>query len=342
MSAGRPGGYLCPRCRAPVARQGDAYACPDCRATFPILCGIPDFRLAPDPYLSLSEERAKASRLHAFARGHSFADTVAEYYRVTDDVPPAMARRYAAYVLAGEARGRAVLPRLGAPEGALLDAGCGAGGLLVAAARAGQAATGVDVALRWLVIAKKRLEEEGLSAELVCADIGASPFPDEAFARVAATDLFEHVADLDGAAVALHRLTAPGGRLYAAGANRHTLAPYPPTGLWGVGMLPRGLRQRYVVARRGIDTLRHLRPVSPWGLARRLRAAGFTEVTPSPMTIPLDRAPTLGPLQRRVLPLYGRLRTMPVAGAALLALGPAFEATATRPLSSGGQQRDGS
>lgn len=341
MSAAPPP-FHCPRCRAAVAREGEAWACAACGASYPILCGIPDFRLAPDPYLSLEEERAKAARLYAFAASHGFAETLAEYYRITDDVPPDMARRFAAYVLAGEARGRVALARLGAPDGALLDAGCGAGGLVLAAARAGEAAVGLDIALRWLVIARKRLEEEGLAATLACADLLAPPFAPGAFGRAAAADLVEHLPDAAAGARALHDLLAPGGRLHATGANRFTLAAYPPAGLRGVGFLPRGLRRRYVTMRRGIDTLRHLAPLSPGGLARELRRAGFEAVAPLPLAIPPERAATLGGLQRRVAPAYARLREAPVAGRLLLALGPAFEITARRPERAGDSGEDGS
>mgnify|MGYP002879240526 CR=1 FL=1 len=326
--------YLCPRCRAPARHEagpdGPRYLCAGCGAGYPVLCGIPDFRLAPDRYLTLEAERAKAARLHAFARDHDFAETLAEYYRITDDVPPEMARRFAGYVLAGEARGRAVLERLG-PGGPLLDAGCGAGGLVAAAARAGQPVCGTDIALRWLVIAAKRLEEAGLSAELVCADIAHPPFPPGRFARVAATDLFEHLPDPPAAAAALCGLLEPGGRIYATGANRYTLAPYPPAGLWGVGMLPPGLRRRYVTFRRGFDTLRHLAPTSPGALARLLRRAGFAQAAAAPMQVPAERAQTLRGAPRRLLPLYRRLCAIRPGAAALLRLGPVFEITARRP-----------
>lgn len=322
--------YLCPRCRAPVATDGSAYRCAGCGATYPVLCGIPDFRLAPDRYLTLEEERAKAARLHDFARSHSFAETLAEYYRLTDDVSPAMALRFADYVTAGEARGRAVLQQL-TPGRRLLDAGCGAGGLVTAAARAGLAVTGTDIALRWLVIAAKRLEEQGLQAELVCADIGRPPFPDAAFDRIAATDLFEHVTDLPQVAGALIHLLEPGGALYGTGANCHTLAVYPPAGLWGVGYLPAALRGRYVTARRGIDTLRFLSMQSPGSLARALRQVGFTAVETRPMAVPADRGAGLGPAKRSLIGLYRLLRELPVARWPLLRLGPVFEILAQRP-----------
>lgn len=332
MTAPAPGpaGLLCPRCRAAVARDAEGYGCPSCGAQYPVLCGIPDFRLAPDRYLSLEDERSKARRLHDFAASHSFAETLAEYYRITDDVSPMMARRFADYVIAGEARGRAVLHRLG-PARRLLDAGCGAGGLVLAAARAGVAVTGTDIALRWLVIAAKRLEEEGLGADLVCADIGQPPFPDAAFDRIAAADLFEHVPDAAVAAGSLLRLLAPGGMFYGTGANCRTLAVYPPAGLWGVGFLPPGLRRRYVTARRGIDTLRFLSMQTPGRLARILREAGFTAVRTAPMSVPADRAASAGAGRRVILGAYRRLCGVPLARAGLLSLGPVFEIIAERP-----------
>lgn len=340
MTGAAPGtdSYLCPRCRVPVAADARGFTCPGCGATYPILCGIPDFRLAPDRYLGLEDERAKAARLHAYARDHSFAETLAEYYRITDDVSPVMARRFADYVIAGEMRGRAVLQQL-APVRRLLDAGCGAGGLVVAAARAGVAVTGTDIALRWLVITAKRLEEAGLRAELVCADIARPPFHDAAFDRIAATDLFEHVPDLPQAAGAMLRLLAPGGALYATGANRHTLAVYPPAGLWGVGFLPAGPRRRYVTARRGIDTLRFVSMQSPRSLARGLQGAGFTAVRTAPMSVPADRAAALGAPKRMLLGLYRFLRDVPVARAGLTQIGPVFEISARRPSSNPRNER---
>ena len=336
-----PAGYLCPACRSPVQRQSGAWHCAACGKTYPILFGIADFRLAPDPYLSLADERAKAARLHAFAQGHSFAETVAEYYRITDDVPPAMARRFAAYVHAGAARGQGVLDRLGGPDpgvgpdagpdaGPLLDAGCGAGGLVLAAAGAGQDVTGLDIALRWLVIARKRLDEAGVQADLVCADIAAPPFAPGRFARITAIDLFDHLPDQTGSAQTLHALLRPGGRLFASGANRYTLAPYPLAGLWGVGFLPTGLRRRYVIWRRGFDTLRHARLTAPQGLAGLLRRAGFGGLRLRALDIPPDRMQTGSRLEKFTLRLYRHLRTVPVIRGLMVLTGPAFEIQAQK------------
>ena len=322
--------YICPQCRAPVMEEEARYVCAGCNKDYPVLCGIPDFRLAPDRYLTLEQERAKATRLHSYAQDHSFAETVAEYYRITDDVPPAMAARFADYVLAGEARGRALLDGFPSDSGRLLDVGCGAGGAVVAAARIGQSAGGLDIALRWLVIAQKQLTEEGLSAELVCADITHAPFPDGAFERVLAADLFEHLPETSAGAQAISTLLAPGGHLHATGANRYTLAPYPPAGLWGVGYMPASLRRRYVVWRRGLDTLRFLNMLSPNGLARALRRAGLEKTKVAPMRVSEDRGHAFGAAKRFALTLYRQLRANALTRKVLLHIGPVFEISARR------------
>lgn len=334
--------YLCTSCRAPVSRQDAGYHCGNCGRSFPVICGIADFRLAPDRYLSLEDERAKAERLHDFARRHSFARTVAEYYRITGDVPEKMAQRYARYVMAGEARGHAMLPALLAgqrkPELPLLDAGCGAGGLVVAAARAGHRVSGLDIALRWLVIAAKRLDEEGLSAELICADIACPPFAEGRFDAVAAVDLFGHLPDEATGASAMLRLLAPGGRLLATSSNRYTLAPHPVAGLWGVGYLPGGLRRRYVIARRGFDTLRYFRFLSPGALGRTMKQAGFEDVRLEALAV----APETGAqrLRRLAIRLYRGLRAVPIANRLLLRLGPVFQLTARKPVAPFSDQRN--
>ncbi len=50
------------------------------------------------------------------------------------------------------------------PEsGPLLDLGCGSGSFLASVGASGRIVAGVDIALRWLIVARKRLDEEGLA-----------------------------------------------------------------------------------------------------------------------------------------------------------------------------------
>jgi 2-polyprenyl-3-methyl-5-hydroxy-6-metoxy-1,4-benzoquinol methylase len=322
------GEYCCPACRGPVRAGEDSYGCPSCARTFPVLCGIPDFRLNPDPYLSLADERAKAQYLHDYGCNRSLRDMLAEYYRITDDVPQDMAEKFTSYVLEGEARAGEVFSALPAPYGRMLDAGCASAGAVTAARRRGADIVGMDIALRWLVIGAKRLSEAGIEARLVCADIMAPPFRDGRFDTVIAADLLEHVAEPRAAVAAISALLKPGGGAYISAANRFTLGPYPLAGLWGVGYLPRGLRRRYVAARRGIDTLRHATLLSPASLARLVEEEGFSILSLGALRIaPAATGPAL---RRGAIAAYRKMRLTPGVSTLLLHAGPAFEIVARR------------
>src|SRR5215471_17704660 len=89
---------VCPMCKSGLVESPDDFTCTACGRQYAILFGIPDFRLHGDRYLSLVEERAKAQRLSEQANTASFEQLVDYYYAITDDVPPRLARNYAAYV----------------------------------------------------------------------------------------------------------------------------------------------------------------------------------------------------------------------------------------------------
>lgn len=322
--------YICPACGSPTERKEKRYVCNGCTRGYPILHGIPDFRLKSDPYLSLEEERAKAARLADYSNDHDFAALVRYYYDITDDVPPHMVPQFSGYVLSGEVRGRELLRKL--PPGStgnLIDIGCGSGGFVAAAARHGHGVTGVDIALRWLVIAKKRLETEGLRAELVCADVTALPFPCDRFAGAVAADIFEHVPNSERAVAAISSVLLPGAGLVATAANRYTIGPYPLAGLIGVGYLPPALRSRYLRWRRGIDTLRHANLQSPRSMKQALRRAGFSSIRARALEISSARQLTRS--AHRIRPFYEMARRAPGLREILVAIGPAVEITAVKP-----------
>ena len=66
--------FVCPRCKGELAANSTSYRCDRCAITYPVLFGIPDFRLRSDRYLSLEDERAKARLLYEF--GQTFAASV--------------------------------------------------------------------------------------------------------------------------------------------------------------------------------------------------------------------------------------------------------------------------
>lgn len=318
--------FVCPACRTGLVAEEDRFECEACARSYPVLFGIPDFRLHGDRYLTLEQEREKAAYLHAYGRTHSFDDLVDEYYRITDDVPREIAKKYGDYVRSGKKRGRLILQKLALDEQSfLLDLGCGSGGVVAAAVEAGYAARGVDIALRWLVIAAKRFEEAGLNPDLVCADVQALPFPSQSVTHVTAADLLEHVRDIESTLHSIHTALVPNGRVWISGSNRFTLAPHPVAGLLGVGYLPRSIRSRYVVTRRGLNTLRNVRLTAPLSTARLFKRHGFKGIRLSPLEV-ADDVGALGNGGRRLTyRIYAKLRKWPILAHLLLLFGPAFE-----------------
>src|SRR4030095_7618298 len=144
-----------------------------CASTFPIVCGIPDFRLAPDPYIGIDDDRRKAERLFARGAECTFPELLRHYYDVTPDDPADLADRWIPRALAEPHIARArleeygVFPPEGGSHGSLIDVGCSTGGLLIAADGAFGDLVGVDVAIRWLAVGRGRLRDREVGAPLV-------------------------------------------------------------------------------------------------------------------------------------------------------------------------------
>ena len=111
-----------------------------------MVAGLLDLRLESDRYLDLASERARAERLAAIAATTDVMGLATAYYAMTDEADDRRQR-----FLGGTSREAWFGAKRGgaaAEGGGVLEVGCGTGGLLVAAARAGIAVVGVDVASR--------------------------------------------------------------------------------------------------------------------------------------------------------------------------------------------------
>jgi SAM-dependent methyltransferase len=133
----------------------------------------------------------------------------------------------------------------------------------------------VDIALRWLLVARKRLDEEGLGhLPLVCACAEDLPVAGSTFSAVIAGDVIEHVGDQAATLAEAYRVLKPGGRLFLASPNRFSLAPEPHVQVWGVGFLPRRWMPAYVLHARKLD-FRAIRTLGYGEWRRLLRASPF-------------------------------------------------------------------
>ena len=322
-----PPSLVCSLCRVDLpAPAGEAIGCPGCGRRWPVVAGIPDLRVTSDRYLDLTADRAKAEALAALD-GLSFAELVEEYWRRTPEVPPELAARYTANVLAGVARADWHLDQLGRPlAGAtLLDVGCGTGALVEAAARRGAVAVGVDIALRWLVVARRRLEEAGLDARLVAADGVLLPFHGDTFDVVTCVDTLEHTADARGLLQSALLSVRDGGRFHLVTANRFSLAPEPTVGLWGLGYLPRRWTAAYVRRRRS-TRYQFVRPRS--GAELRAFVGLRDDVIVGAAALP-PAHDGRSPARRAAEAVYDRARRTPAGRRALTAVAPFLQVSGT-------------
>ena len=172
-----------------------AFHCSTCMFDFPILCGIPDFRLQPDPYIALEADRAKGLHLGEAGQSRTFAQMLDYYYSITPEDPADLAVHWTAHALAEVAIAKEYLAESQLTGYSLLDIGCSTGGMVAAASNLFHITVGVDCAFRWLVIGQLRLRELGVSAQLICANAETLPFASNQFDAITAVDVIEHVCD---------------------------------------------------------------------------------------------------------------------------------------------------
>jgi SAM-dependent methyltransferase len=294
-----------------------------------VILGIPDFRVFPDPYIDLGDDRKKALKIADQLHNMDFRGLLEHYWSITPHGSSKLVRRYIRYACTGVDRGRRTLEtieveiptKVFGPERCCLELGCGTGGFLVAATGRFDRIVGIDIAFRWLIVAKKRLEEAGGSAQLVCCCAEYLPFPGAFFDLVVAVDVLEHAPHQEQLIREAGRALRPGGVFYATTANRWSLAPEPNVRVWGVGWLPRQWMKPYVRFFRGID-YEHVRLLSFPELKRMARRAFFGSCRVGLPAFSAAEMKGLSAVERILAAAHNRIRTWPGFRSLLLACGP--------------------
>jgi SAM-dependent methyltransferase len=181
--------------------------------------------------------------------------------------------------------------------------------MVLAAARRGLPVIGIDIAFRWLVVARRRLQRAGYVAPLVCCNAEHLPFPSGTFDRVVSLGTLEHCLDAESALEESARVLRPGGAVHLRTVNRYSLLSEPHVGVWGVGFVPRRWADGYVRWRTG-QRYEHHRPLSPREVRNGLSAAGFREVRVVPAALLSADRSRVGALAA-VAPLYEAVRLVP-------------------------------
>ncbi len=310
----------CPRCRIPLHIEVGRARCDRCSTSYRGLRGIFDLRVADDEYLANAEDWRLASALDAEYSQHDFRGLLGRYYDLAGDVPAARRRVQVAHILSAPERAEQWVKSLDRRDGPLLDLGCGPGGFLASDAAADRPSVGLDIAMRWLILARKRLDEAGRGdVRLVCGCAEALPFADRAFTAIVAGDVLEHVRDRHATLVEAHRVLTPRGRLVAATPNRFSLGFEPHVGVWGVGFLPRAWMARYVRLMSGSD-FRAIETLGSIGWRRQARRSPFGRVELVAPGLPAG----LTGFKRTLASLYNGVARTSAGQAAARAFGPLF------------------
>lgn len=334
----------CPTCRTALREsenRGDDVTrleCPGCRGRWPVRFGIPDLRPAgtEDPYLSRDEDLRAAERLSERARAGGFPAALAAYYETNERVSAAQARQFIAGTMAAEERARAVLATwqewggfaVQAEKVTVVELGCGTGPLLVAAQSPNGRLVGIDVGLRWLVLAAARLRDRGARALLVCAGGHRLPLADASADVVASESLLENAMPAGGVIAESARVLRPGGWLCLTTANRWSVGPDPHVGLPLGGWLPEGLVRGWAVRRGMVPPRRHL--LGAGDLERLIAAPAFQQRRIGPPPVTDAQRAGAPPLIRAAIDAYRVVGRVAAGRAALVAVGPSLLAVARR------------
>lgn len=273
--------FVCPLCRGKLVVAGDSYRCPACDRIYPLHGGIPDFRVFPDPYLDFEEDRRRTELVLDVLDRLPLEPLLEYYWSLSDITPPLLRAKFIRNALLAEQRAQRVLRILDdgtfrRPVAArrVLEVGSGTGNFLAVAARRYDQVIGIDIAMRWLHVSRRRFMDAGLpEPALVCCCAEYLPFPADTFDLAVSCATLEFSRDPDRVLAECARTLRSDGSLYLNTVNRFSVAQDPYSYLWGVGFLPRAWQAGYVRWRRGAS-YEHIRLLSLREL-KRLAARYF-------------------------------------------------------------------
>jgi ubiquinone/menaquinone biosynthesis C-methylase UbiE/uncharacterized protein YbaR (Trm112 family) len=322
--------FVCPLCRGGLDVLEEASHCSDCKKTYSLHGGIPDFRVFPDPYLDFPEDYDRTEIVLAALDRYELEPLLEYYWSFSDITPEALRPKFIRSAMLGEQKSERTMQILKADKQArkaqkVFELGSGTGNFLVAAMQEYEQVIGIDIAMRWLHVSRRRFMDKGLPVPpLVCCCAEFLPFPDGSFDLGVMSATLEFTRDQEKVLSECARTLNGTGMLHINTVNRFSIARDPYAYLWGIGLLPRRWQARYAHWRRGASyeniNLLSLRELT------RLAAAYFSSIElslPEVDEAALKQFSRSTQLQGR---MYKRLRDLPLFRALLKRIGPGWEA----------------
>jgi ubiquinone/menaquinone biosynthesis C-methylase UbiE len=150
---------------------------------------------------------------------------------------------------------------------------------------AGAQATGVDLTLRHVELARAHLATLGFGVNVVEGDAERLPFPDESFDRASSNGVLHHTPEMLAALQEIRRVLRPGGELRIAVYNlrsfHYWLQQVMYEGLWKRRLFREGSMSAVLaggVEHSSIGARPLVRVYSPRRVRQLLNAAGFAQV----------------------------------------------------------------
>lgn len=310
----------------------EGFGCIECSRQYPLQSGIPDFRVFPDPFLNFQEDRERTEIVLSALQRLELPELLEYYWSFSDITPVALRPRFIRSALLGELKAKASLKFIAANQlcGSgrsirVLEIGCGTGNFLAEAAQQFDTVVGVDIAMRWLHLSRRRFMDRGIECPpLVCCCAEFLPFRDEMFDLVTASATLEFVRDQSRVLRESNRVLTSGGTMYVNTANRFSMAADPYCYLWGVGFLPRKFQAAYVKLRSGA-AYESIKTMSLADL-RRLAREAFQSIEimlPQVESRALKHFSARARFQARA---YGLAMRLGLAGTVLKRVGPGWNA----------------
>ncbi|NOY15432.1 MAG: methyltransferase domain-containing protein [Gammaproteobacteria bacterium] len=251
--------FVCPLCHGELVSLKNGFYCKPCAKKYRLHGGIPDFRVFPDPYLDYEQDRVRTNIILDKLEKMALPDLLEFYWSLSDVTPKSLRSKFIRSVMLGEYRAQNILETIGCPSDdtggdTLIEIGSGTGNFLAVAVSRYRQVIGVDIAMRWLHLSRRRFMDLGIDEPpLVCCCAEYLPFPKNSFNTTVSSSTLEFVRDPTKTLSECARTLKKDGLLYINTVNRYSIARDPYVNLWGVGYLPRSWQNNYVRWRRQAD-----------------------------------------------------------------------------------------